>query len=169
LSTIPGPTLWPLVVYFLLVVVLLGAMIGLSYLLGERHKDRATGEPYESGIVSTGSARQRLSAKFYLIAMFFVVFDIEAAFLFVWAVALRDVGWSAYAAVSVFVAVLVISLIYLWRQGALDWATKPSRKLSQPRRLGADRLQPARQPLGAASVTTAQEPPEKTAQQPEGY
>jgi NADH-quinone oxidoreductase subunit A len=114
--------LWPLGVYFAAVVALIGGMMGLSYILGEHHRDRATGEPYESGIVSTGSARQRFSAKFYLVAMFFVIFDLEAVFIFAWAVAVRELGWAGYIEVLVFIGVLVATLVYLWREGALEWA-----------------------------------------------
>jgi NADH-quinone oxidoreductase subunit A len=98
-------------------------MLGLSSLLGQRHTDRATGEPYESGIVSTGSARLRLSAEFYLVAMFFVIFDLEAVFIFAWAIAFREVGWAGYSEILVFIGILIAALIYLWRQGALDWGT----------------------------------------------
>jgi len=115
--------LWPLVVYFFAVAFLVAAMMALSYVLGERHRDRETHEPYESGIMPTGTARQRISAKFYLVAMFFVIFDLEAAFIFAWAAAFREVGWAGYAEVLVFIGILVAALAYLWRQGALDWAS----------------------------------------------
>lgn len=119
-------TLWPLAVYFAGVIFLVGlGMVGLSFLLGQRHKDRATGEPYESGIVSQGSARIRLSAKFYHVAMFFVVFDLEAVFIFAWAVAIRDLGWLGYIEVIIFIGVLFAGLVYLWRMGALDWGSRP--------------------------------------------
>ena len=75
---------WPLLVYFIAVIILAAAMIGLSYLLGQRHRDRATGEPYESGIASTGTAQVRFDVRYYLIAMLFVVFDLEAIFIFAW-------------------------------------------------------------------------------------
>jgi|SRR5581483_14075 len=114
--------MWPLGVYFALVLLLVAGMLGLSYILGQRHHDRATGTPYEAGIESEGSARVRLSAKFYLVAMFFVIFDLEAAFLFAWAVAARSLGWPGYWEAVIFVGVLVASLIYLWRVGALDWS-----------------------------------------------
>ncbi len=114
---------WPLLVYAAAVFILVGAMLGLSYILGQRHKEPATGEPYEAGIVSTGSARLRMDVRFYLVAVFFVVFDLEAAFLFVWAVALRDVGWPGYVEGLIFIGVLLAALIYLWRLGALDWGT----------------------------------------------
>jgi len=117
-------TLWPLAVYFAAVILLVAGMLALSYLLGQRHQARATGEPYESGIVSTGSARLRFSAQFYLIAMLFVIFDLEAVFIFAWAIAFREVGWTGYVGVLVFIGVLVAALIYEWRLGALDWGSK---------------------------------------------
>jgi NADH-quinone oxidoreductase subunit A len=123
-------TLWPLALYFALVIVVAAGMLGISYVLGERHKERATGEPYESGILSTGSARIRLSAKFYLVAMFFVIFDLEAVFIFAWAIAWRELGWVGYIEVVVFIVILLAALVYLWRLGALDWGTtrrKPMR------------------------------------------
>ena len=115
--------LWPLVVYAALVAALVAAMLGLSYVLGQRHHDRSTDFPYESGISSEGSARVRLSFKFYLVAMFFVIFDLEAIFIFAWAVAVRETGWTGYIEVSIFIGVLLASLAYLWRVGALDWGS----------------------------------------------
>jgi len=122
-----GEALWPLAVYAAAVLLLVSGMIGLSHLLGERHRDPATGDPYESGILSTGSAEVRLSVSFYLVAMFFVIFDVEAVYLFAWAVAGRELGWSGYAEVLVFVALLAAALVYLWRLGALDWASGVTR------------------------------------------
>jgi NADH-quinone oxidoreductase subunit A len=126
----PDPhVLWPLATYFFLVVFVVAAMVVLSYVLGQRHREHATGEPYEGGIVSTGTSRVRLSAKFYLVAMFFVIFDLEAAFLFGWAIAVREIGWAGYAEALVFIAILLVALIYLWRSGALDWGmAKPTAK-----------------------------------------
>jgi NADH-quinone oxidoreductase subunit A len=119
--------LWPLGVYFAIVCVLAVAMLGLSYVLGQRHHDRATDDPYESGIISEGTARVRLSAKFYLVAMFFVIFDLEAVFIFAWAVSVREAGWLGYFEVVVFVCILVATLAYLWRVGALDWRSGQQR------------------------------------------
>ena len=113
--------LWPLAVYTILVGLLVMAMLSMSFVLGQRHHDRATGSPYESGILSEGSARVRFSAKFYLIAMFFVIFDLESVFLFAWAVAVRETGWAGYAEALLFIMVLLATLAYLWRVGALDW------------------------------------------------
>ena len=120
--------LWPLAVYVALVMVTAAGMVAVSYVLGERHRQRATGEPYESGIVSTGSARLRLSAKFYLVAVFFVIFDIEAVFIFAWAVAAREAGWTGYVEILIFIVILMAGLVYLWRLGALDWGTTARRK-----------------------------------------
>ena len=117
--------LWCLGVYTAAVVFLATVMIALSHLLGERHQERATGEPYESGIVQTGSARLRFSARFYLMAMFFVIFDLEAVFLFAWAIAVPETGWAGYMEALLFVAILLAALLYLWRAGALDWGTSP--------------------------------------------
>ena len=122
--------LWPLAVYVAIVGILVTAMLSLSFVLGQRHQDRATGSPYEAGILSEGSARVRFSAKFYLTAMFFVIFDLEAVFLFAWAVAVRESGWTGYAEVLLFVTVLLATLAYLWRVGALDWRQGSRRMMS---------------------------------------
>ncbi|MBV9157486.1 MAG: NADH-quinone oxidoreductase subunit A [Acidobacteriaceae bacterium] len=98
-------------------------MVGLSYVLGQRHHERSTDSPYESGIISEGSARVRLSAKFYLVAMFFVIFDLESIFIFAWAVAVRETGWTGYLEISIFIIVLLAALGYLWRVGALEWGS----------------------------------------------
>ena len=120
--------LWPLLVYFAAVILLVMVMLGLSYLLGQQHRERATTEPFESGIVPVGYARFRLSAKFYLVAMFFVIFDLEAVFLFAWAIAFRETGWAGYIEVVIFIGILVAALVYLWRLGALDWGSEGRRK-----------------------------------------
>lgn len=113
--------LWPLLVYAAIVCTLIAGILIISYVLGQHHKDRATNEPYEGGILSTGSARLRFSSQFYLIAMLFVIFDVETIFIFSWAIAFRELGWLGYGGVSVFIVLLVIVLIYEWRNGALDF------------------------------------------------
>ena len=131
-------TLWPLVVYFVAVILLAVGMLGFSYLLGQRHQAKAAGEPYESGIVSTGSARLRFPAQFYLVAMLFVIFDLEAVFIFAWAIAFLELGWNGYIGVLVFIGALAIALVYAWRLGILDWGSKGRKSRSIARR-GADR------------------------------
>jgi NADH-quinone oxidoreductase subunit A len=119
--------IWPLALYFILVVGMAVGIVGLSALLGERHNERTTGEPYESGIPPTGSARIRFDIKFYLSAMFFVLFDLEAVFIFAWVTAARPLGLSGYIEMLIFIAVLLLALFYLWRVGALDWSAKKHR------------------------------------------
>lgn len=125
--TVETPILWPLAVYFVSVLVLVTATIGISYFLGERHNDRHKGTPYESGIAVTGSARLRQSAQFYLIAMLFVIFDLETVFIVAWAVGVREAGWVGFIGALVFIGVLVVALIYEWRMGAFDWAPRGAR------------------------------------------
>ena len=122
--------LWPLGVYFAAVLAVLTVMITLSFVLGERHREKQTAEPYESGVVSTGSARARFDIKFYLIAMFFVIFDLEAVFIFAWAVSLRENGWPGYLGMMFFIGVLAATLVYLWRVKALEWGSPVSTKNS---------------------------------------
>ena len=127
--SVSAAPLWPLAVYFIAVILLVASMMVLSYLLGQRHRERLTGEPYESGMPITGSARLRFDIKFYLIAMFFVIFDLESVYIFAWAVAAREVGWAGYIEILIFIGILVAALVYLWKMGALDWGTsgKPQR------------------------------------------
>ncbi len=110
-----------LVAYGCVLVVLLVSIPSLTYVLGQRTRARATPEPYESGMVPAGPARLRLRAGYYLVAMMFVVFDLEAAFIYVWAVSVRQAGWAGYIEMAIFVAVLAVGLVYLWRTGALEW------------------------------------------------
>ncbi|MGA8180600.1 MAG: NADH-quinone oxidoreductase subunit A [Desulfobacterales bacterium] len=125
-------TLWPLLAFLVAAIALVTAMIGLSAVLGQRHKERTTGDPYESGIIPTGSARIRFDVKFYLMAVFFVIFDLEAVFIFAWAGSARRLGWSAYVEILIFVGFLFLALFYLWRVGALDWGTAKHRQKAPP-------------------------------------
>ena len=129
LTEISNPAVWPLVVFFILVVLLVTFILAVSFVLGQRHRSRARDEPYECGIVSTGSARVRFGVKFYLMAMFFVIFDLEAVFIFAWAVAARELGWLGFFEVLLFIGILIAALIYLWRVGALDWGTRRQLKM----------------------------------------
>ena len=116
--------IWPLAVYFAMVILLVVTMLVLSWLLGQRRREAATNDPFESGIVSVGDSQIRISVEFYLVAIFFVIFDLEAVFIFAWAIAFFELGWQGYLSMLVFIAVLVLALIYEWRSGALDWGNK---------------------------------------------
>ena len=124
---------WVLLVYAVAVIGLVAGMIGVSFFLGQRHMRRATRQPFESGIVPVGYARFRLPVQFYLVAMFFVIFDLEAAFLYAWATVVRQAGWTGYVVMLVFIVTLLAALAYLWRTGALDWGPRP-RPLPRQRR-----------------------------------
>ena len=112
--------LWPLLIYTACVGSVVVGMLGISFVLGQRHREHATDEPYECGIVSTASARVRFSSDFFLLAIFFVVFDLESVFIYAWATAARELGWFGYAQICVFIGVLLAALGYLWRERALD-------------------------------------------------
>lgn len=121
-----GQDLLPLLIYTALVAGVLGVVMLGSWLLGSRTRHtKATDMPFESGIVPVGEAEQtRLSVEFYLIAMFFVIFDLETIFIFAWAVAFFELGWRGYVGASVFIVILLVALVYELRTGALDWGIK---------------------------------------------
>jgi NADH-quinone oxidoreductase subunit A len=113
------------------VLIVIGVMLGLPALLGERHwkkperrRDIATDVPYESGIRPTGNARIRFPIQYYLVAMLFVIFDVEAVFLYAWAVTAKETGWPGFIEAAIFATILLAALAYLWRVGALDWSAQ---------------------------------------------
>jgi len=115
---------WAFAVYIIGAIAICLTMIGLAALLGGRAYGRTKNKPFESGVDSVGSARLRFSAKFYLVAMFFVIFDVEALYLFAWSVSVRESGWVGFIEATIFIVLLLIGLIYLWRIGALDWSPR---------------------------------------------
>lgn len=114
-------TLWPLLVYAGGVVALVVLMLTASHFLGERHKETVTDTVFESGIKITGDARLLFPVHFYILAMFFVIFDLEVVFVVAWAINAKGLGWAGYIAIAIFIAELVAVLIYVWRIGALDF------------------------------------------------
>ena len=99
-----------------------GVSVLLGRLLGPRNPTPEKSAPYECGMPAVGDARERQSIRFYLIAMIFLLFDIEVAFLYPWALALRALGWAGYVQVVLFTLVLVAGYVYVWKKGALDWS-----------------------------------------------
>lgn len=97
-------------------------MLGLSYLLGKKVRNRVKDMPYESGIVPTGDARHRFSVKFYLVGMLFILFDIEAIFLYPWAVVYRQLKMFAFVEMLIFIALILCGFFFVWKKGALDWS-----------------------------------------------
>jgi NADH-quinone oxidoreductase subunit A len=133
----PGGTIyfWPLLVYAAAAIAIAGIMIGLSYFLGERHKEKTTDQPYESGIPPTGNARLRFSSHFYLIAMFFVIFDLDAAFVVAWAISFRELGIPGYIGILIFILILVAVLLYELGIGALNFGPDGSKILRYKNRI----------------------------------
>lgn len=115
---------WSLAIFLIGVLAVSAFMLFVPVWLGGRSRGRAKNDPYESGVVSVGSARLRISAKFYLVAMLFVIFDVEALYLYVWAVNVREIGWLGFVEAVIFIAVLLVGLIYVSRLGVLNWAPK---------------------------------------------
>jgi len=108
-------------------------MIGLSLLLGPKNPTPEKLAPYECGMPAVGHARERHSVKFYLVAMIFLLFDIEVAFLYPWAMALRDLGWAGYWQIVTFTLILLVGFVYVWRKGVLDWGpVARQRPVTQP-------------------------------------
>ena len=118
----------PFVFYAACVLFLVGTMLGLSYVLGQRISRPGKDLPFESGIISVGSAHYKTSVHFYLTAILFIIFDLEVVFLFAWAAVVREAGWPGFIEISIFIVILTAALFYLWRIGALDWRTQTQRR-----------------------------------------
>ena len=103
-------------------------MIGLSAVLGRRVKDPVKSSPYESGMQPVGNARERFSVKFYLVGMVFILFDIEAIFLYPWAVVFRQLKLFAFFEMLLFIVLVLCGFFYIWKKGVLNWAADESRR-----------------------------------------
>jgi NADH-quinone oxidoreductase subunit A len=113
--------IFSLALYTAAVLGLIGVMLFLTAWLGEKKESAEKQRPYECGIIPTGSARFRYPIPFYLVAIFFLIFDVEAVFIFAWAVAFEDLGWMGWFRITFFIVVLLLSLFYIWKKGGLDW------------------------------------------------
>jgi NADH-quinone oxidoreductase subunit A len=113
---------FPVLLQALVAMLLAAGLLTVSYLLGKRVKNRVKDMPYESGMVPVGDARQRFSVKFYLVAMLFILFDIEAIFLYPWAVVYRELLMPGFVEMLVFVVLILSGFFYIWKKGALDWS-----------------------------------------------
>jgi NADH-quinone oxidoreductase subunit A len=112
------------VIMIVLGVGFAAVMIGLSILLGPRNPTPEKLAPYECGMPAVGDARERQSVKFYLVAMIFILFDVEIAFVIPWGVALRDLGWPGFIQIVTFFLILLVGFVYVWRKGILDWGSR---------------------------------------------
>ncbi len=111
----------PLLIHILAAALVASAIVLLSWLLGKRRPTRAKMSPYECGMTPVGDARERFSVKFYLVAMLFILFDVEAVFLYPWAVILRDLKMFGFWEMMVYIAVVLVGFFYVWKKGVLDW------------------------------------------------
>ena len=111
----------PLVVHLLIAAALASLIASLSVLVGWRRPSKAKQQAYECGMVPTGDAREPFSVKFYLVAMVFILFDVEAIFLYPWAYVFRILGWYGFVEMMIYIAILLVGYFYLWKKGALDW------------------------------------------------
>jgi NADH-quinone oxidoreductase subunit A len=113
---------FPVLLQVAIAMAIAALMLGLSYVLGKRVRNRVKDMPYESGIVPTGDARHRFSVKFYLVGMLFILFDIEAIFLYPWAVVYRELKMFAFVEMLIFIVLIFCGFFYIWKKGALDWS-----------------------------------------------
>ena len=115
---------FPVLVQIVIALAVGGGLVGLSFAVGHRVKNRVKSTPYECGITPTGSARERFSVKFYLVAMVFILFDIEAIFLYPWVVVYRELKWFAFAEMFLFIALVLGGFFYIWKKKVLDWTAE---------------------------------------------
>jgi NADH-quinone oxidoreductase subunit A len=111
----------PVVIHFLAVVALTSAILGLSAWVGVKRPSRAKLTPYECGIPPVGNARERFSVSFYLVAMLFILFDVEAVFFYPWAVVFKSLKWFGFLEMLLYIGILLAGYVYIWKKGALDW------------------------------------------------
>jgi NADH-quinone oxidoreductase subunit A len=119
-------TWFPVLVQILIALGVAGAMIGFSAILGQRVRDSVKSSPYESGMKPVGNARERFSVKFYLVGMVFILFDIEAIFLYPWAVVYRKLGLFGFFEMLLFIGLVLCGYFYIWKKGVLNWASDES-------------------------------------------
>ena len=118
----PTEVYFPILVQAIAAMALAAGLLSVSFLLGKRVRNRVKDMPYESGMIPTGDARQRFSVKFYLVGMLFILFDIEAIFLYPWVVVFRELKMVAFVEMLVFVVLILSGFFYIWKKGALDWS-----------------------------------------------
>jgi NADH-quinone oxidoreductase subunit A len=112
---------FPVLIFFIIAVALGVIAYGLGNILGPHHPDKAKVAPYECGFDHFEDARLPFDVRFYLVAILFIIFDLETAFLFPWAIVLRHIGWAGFGGMMLFLAILIVGFIYEWKKGALEW------------------------------------------------
>ena len=115
------PGVFSLVAYGLMIIALIALLLFIASWLGQKTSNSEKSRPYESGVIPTGSARLRYPVPFYLVAIFFLLFDVEGAYIFSWAIAWETLGWAGWLQISFFIVVLILGLVYIWQKGGLEW------------------------------------------------
>ncbi len=118
----------PFLMHFVIATALASAMVVLSWLIGQHKPNRAKMSPYECGVEPIGDAQGRFSVKFYLVAMLFILFDVEAVFLYPWAVILRELKMFGFWEMMVYIAIVLVGLFYVWKKGVLDWGRTSAKR-----------------------------------------
>jgi NADH-quinone oxidoreductase subunit A len=113
---------FPILIHLIVVVAVATAILGLSAWVGVKRPSREKLSPYECGIAPVGNARERFSVSFYLVGMLFILFDVEAVFLYPWAVVFKDLEWFGFLEMFLYIAILLAGYVYIWKKGALDWS-----------------------------------------------
>ena len=113
---------FPILIHLIVVVAVATAILGLSAWVGVKRPSREKLSPYECGIAPVGNARERFSVSFYLVGMLFILFDVEAVFLYPWAVVFKGLKWFGFLEMSLYIAILLAGYVYIWKKGALDWS-----------------------------------------------
>lgn len=118
----------PLLLHILVALGIAGAILLASSVIGWSRPSRTKGMPYECGVLPTGDAREPFSVKFYLVAMIFILFDVEAVFLYPWAFVYRELRWAGFFEMLIYIGIMLAGYVYLWKKGALDWSTPAARR-----------------------------------------
>ena len=115
------PGIFSLLFYGIMIIALIALLLFVASWLGEKKPTIEKLRPYESGVIPTGSARLRYPVPFYLVAIFFLLFDVEGAYIFAWAIAWEKLGWTGWLQISFFIVILILGLVYVWKKGGLEW------------------------------------------------
>ncbi len=113
--------LWPFILYIFSVIAVTALLLITAYISGERHRETATGRQYESGIAPAGAPGNPIDIRYYVVAILFVIFDLEAVFYISWSISVRESGWQGFLEILVFTVILATALVYILRMGALNW------------------------------------------------
>ena len=147
MPTTLAQTWFPVLLQTFLSFVIAAALVTLGFAVGKRLKNKVKDTPYECGVAPTGDAQHRFSVKFYLVAMIFILFDIEAIFLYPWAVIFKRLKMFGFIEMLTFVILIMAGFFFIWKKGVLDWA-KPEEHVERPVRMMLDLqpLEPAKKP-----------------------